>query len=262
MLLDGKVAIVTGIGPGMGKEIALLFARQGAAVAIGARRSETVEDVAEEIRSFGGRVSAHRVDLSDKESCQAIVDSAVASYGHVDILVQNGAAIGDYKLVEDADPLVWRELFETNVMGAVYLYQACLPSMKTRGDGRIVLINSGAGCNRAPPGLAPYAASKGALAALVRSIAIEAGPYGVRCNGVHLGGVDGENHRNWVETIAAPSYGMTTEQFMEMRYREYLPLRTVPTAAECAGTVLFLASDLARPVTGQAISVNGGEWFD
>ncbi len=261
MLLDGKTALITGIGPGMGKEIALLFARHGARVAIGARRAETVEEVAAEIRGFGGTVSTHKVDLADKGSCQAIVAAAIAAFGPVDILVQNGAAIGDYKLVEDADPEVWRGVYEANVMGAVYLYQACLPSMKAKHDGRIVLINSGAGNNRTPPGLAPYGASKGALAALVRSIALEAGAYGVRCNGVHLGGVDGENHRHWVETIAAPSYGMTTEAFMEMRYREYLPMRRIPTAEECAGTVLYLASDLARPVTGQAISVNGGEWF-
>jgi NAD(P)-dependent dehydrogenase (short-subunit alcohol dehydrogenase family) len=261
MLIKDKVAVVTGIGPGMGKEIALLLARHGARLAIGARSSAAVAETAAEIRAMGGEVVTATTDLADEESCAAIVRLAAETFGTVDTVVQNGAAIGDYKLVEDADPVNWRNLFEANVMGSVYLFKAALPYMKKSGDGRVILINSGAGINRAPPGLAAYGVTKAGLAGLVRSIALEAGKYGVRCNGVHLGGVDGANHQNWIEQIAAPAYGMTKEQYMEMRYNEYLPLRSVPTAEECAGIVLFLASDLARAITGQAISVNGGEWF-
>lgn len=261
MLTKGKVAVVTGIGPGMGKEIALLLAKNGARLAIGARSVGTVEETAREIRDFGGEVITAATDLTSEDSCRAIVEQAAKTYGGVDILVQNGAAVGDFKSIEDADPVVWRNLFEANVMGSLFLFKAALPYMKKAGDGRVILINSGAGYNRTPPGLAPYGVSKAGLAGLVKSIALETGQYGVRCNGVHLGGVDGENHRNWIEHIAAPAYGMTPEQFMEMRYNEYLPLRYVPTAGECAGIVLFLASELARPITGQAFSVNGGEWF-
>jgi NAD(P)-dependent dehydrogenase (short-subunit alcohol dehydrogenase family) len=260
-LVEGKVAVVTGIGPGMGKEIALLLARHGAKLVIGARSAATVDETAYEIRAMGGEVVTQRVDLTDHASCTAIIDKAVAVYGGVDIVVQNGAMVGDFKSVEEADLDVWRQLYEANCLSAVTLFKAALPSMKARGDGRIILINSGGANNRAPHGLASYAASKAALAALVRSIAIEAGAYGIRCNGVHLGGIDGENHRSWLEDIAAPSYGMTTEQFMDVRYNEFLPLRYIPTAEESAGVVVFLASDLARPITGQAISVNGGEWF-
>lgn len=260
-LITDKVAVVTGIGPGMGKEIALLLARHGAKLVIGARTSATVDETAAEIRAFGGEVLTASVDLVDQESCKAIVDLAVSAFGGVDIVVQNGAAVGDYKKVEDADLDVWRTLYEANVLSAISLFKAALPSMKARGDGRIILINSGAGNNRAPEGLGPYGATKAALAGLVRSIAVEAGPHGIRCNGVHLGRIDGANFRDWVEHIAAPSYGMTPEAYMDVQFREYLPLKTVPSAADCAGTVLFLASDLSRPVTGQAISVNGGEWF-
>jgi NAD(P)-dependent dehydrogenase (short-subunit alcohol dehydrogenase family) len=260
-LVEGKVAVITGIGPGMGKEIALLFARHGARLVIGARSSATTDETADEIRALGGTVDTAKVDLTDHASCTAIVEKAVALHGGVDIIVQNGAMVGDFKPVEDADLDVWRQLYEANCLSAITLFKAALPSMKAKGDGRIILVNSGAGNNRAPLGLASYAASKAALAALVRSIALEAGVYGIRCNGVHLGGVDGDNHRQWVEHIAAPGYGMTTEKFMEMRYNEYLPLHSIPTAEECAGAALFLASDLARPITGQALSVNGGEWF-
>lgn len=260
-LVDGKVAVVTGIGPGMGRSIAVQLAEQGAKLVIGARSSAATEQAADEIRKLGGEVVTQRVDQTDHDSVTAFVERAVSTYGGVDIIVHNGAAIGDYKLVEDADLDVWRQLYEANCLSGITLYKAALPSMKAKGDGRIILINSGAGNNRPPPGLASYGASKGGLASLVRSIAVEGGKYGIRCNGVHLGGIDGDNHRQWVDQIAAPAYGMTTEQYMEMRYNEYLPLRYIPTADECAGIVVFLASDLARPITGQAISVNGGEWF-
>lgn len=260
-LVEGKVAVVTGIGPGMGREIALLLARHGAKLVIGARSAGATEETADTIRAEGGTVATAKVDLTDQTSCAAIVEKAIAAYGGCDIVVQNGAMVGDYKPVEDADLDVWRQLFEANCLSAVTLFKAALPAMKSRRDGRIVLINSGAGNNRAPTGLAPYAASKGALAAVVRSIALEAGQHGVRCNGVHLGGIDGANHRQWVEQVAAPSYGMTAEQFLEMRYNEYLPLRRIPTAQDSAGAVLFLASDLSAAMTGQSVSVNGGEWF-
>lgn len=261
MLLKDKVAVITGIGPGMGRETALLFARHGAKLVIGARRADTVEQTAADIRQLGGEVITASTDLADAASCEEIVNRAVETFGGVDIVVQNGAASGNFKLVEDADPQVWRDVFETNVMGSVYLFKAALPSMKAKGDGRIILINSGAGINRTPPGLAPYGVTKSGLAGLVRSIAVEAGAYGVRCNGVHLGGIDGKGHRDWIRNIAAPGYDMTEDQYIEMRYNEYLPLRYIPPADECAGVVLFLASDFARPITGQAFSVNGGEWM-
>src|ERR1700752_571894 len=97
MLISGKVAVITGIGPGMGKEIALLFARHGAKLAIGARRPETVDETAAEIRARGGEVITAKVDLTQEASCRAIVAQPVEAYGGVDIVVQNGAMIGDYK---------------------------------------------------------------------------------------------------------------------------------------------------------------------
>ncbi len=260
LLSPGKVAVVTGIGPGLGREIALGLAANGAKLAIGARSADQLESVAAEIRTAGGEVIAQRTDLTDRGSCRALVDSAIDRFGGVDILVQNGHDPGDWSSVEDADPDHWRKVMETNLFGALHLYQACLPSMKAKGDGRIVFVNSGAANNRAPQGLSAYAASKAALASLVRSIALENGRYGIRCNSAHMGVIDGNNVRPWFQAMANQK-GQSIEQYMEEYYDANLPLRYVPTPKECAGTVLFLVSDLARTVTGQAISCNGGEWF-
>src|SRR5882762_400139 len=103
MLIRDKVAVITGIGPGMGKEIALLFARHGAKLAIGARSSGTVDETAAEIRDFGGEVITATVDLSKEDSCRAIVAEAAKAFGGVDIIVQNAAVVGDFKNVEDAN---------------------------------------------------------------------------------------------------------------------------------------------------------------
>ena len=260
MLLKDRVAVITGIGPGMGRETALLFARNGAKLAIGARTETYLKKVADEIAAEGYDIVAQRTDLADRASCEALVHTAIDKFGGVDILVQNGHDTGDMNLVEHADIERWKQALDVNLFGALYLFNACLPSMKMRGDGRVIFINSGAANNRPPEGFASYAAAKAALASLVRSIAIENGKDGIRCNGVHLGPIDGDNFRPWLVDIAKQK-GVSVEQYVEDYVRAEFPLRYIPPPHECAGAVLFLASDLARVVTGQAISVNGGQWL-
>lgn len=261
MLLDpGKVAVVTGIGPGLGKEIALGLASLGAKLAIGARTQSMLDETAGEIRALGGEVVARHTDLSSRDSCRSLVKAAIDTFGGVDILIQNGHDQGDWSSVEDADPDFWRKTIETNLFGALHLFQACLPSMRAKGDGRVVFVNSGAANNRPPYGLSAYAAGKAAMASLVRSIAMEHGRDGIRCNGVHMGVIAGRNVQPWFEMVAQQK-GVSLEKHMEDYYDQNLPLRYVPTPRECAGSVIFLASDMARVMTGQAISVNGGEWF-
>lgn len=260
MLIKNRVAVITGIGPGMGREIALLFARNGAKLAIGARSEKFLNSVAQEIADEGYEVIAQRTDLTDRASCEAIVRAAIERFGGVDILVQNGHDTGDMNLIENADIERWKQAFDCNLFGALHLFRACLPSMKERGDGRVIFVNSGAANNRPPEYLASYAASKAAMASLVRSIAIENGKDGIRCNGVHLGPVDGENFRPWIADVARQK-GVSAEQYLDEFLQAEFPLHYVPPPHECAGTVLFLASDLARVITGQAISVNGGQWL-
>jgi NAD(P)-dependent dehydrogenase (short-subunit alcohol dehydrogenase family) len=147
---------------------------------------------------------------------------------------------------------------EVNLFGALHLVQAVTPSMKERGEGRIILMNSGASTDP-PPTLGAYAASKAALASLVRTIAVELSPHGIRANGIQLGPMTGDNFRGYLENLAREA-GRSYEEELTL-YNEQFALRYTPTTEECAGTALFLASDLARPITGQSIAVNGGKWF-
>ena len=258
MLLSEKVAIVSGIGPAMGRSIALAYAREGAKLTLCARREERVRAVADEVEAAGGEVLWTTADITNRADCQRLVEATIERFGRVDVLVQNGHYDGDYKNVADSDPDDWRAIMEVNLFGALHLVQLVTPIMRSQNDGRIILINTGASTDP-PPTLGAYAASKAALASLVRTIAVELGPDGIRANGVQLGPVQGENWRGWIES-GATAAGMTPEEF-EINECKDIPLRRVPTSDDCAGAVVFLASDLAKPITGQSLAVNNGRWF-
>jgi len=257
MLLADKIAVVTGVGPGMGRSIVHLFAREGASLALGARNEERLQSIAREAEALDRSVITLPTDLTNRDSCRRIVQAAIDRFGGVDILVQNGADIGDFVAAEDADPNRWREIMEANFFGALHLVQAVVPSMKQRGKGRLIFVNSGAGIDPAPL-FGGYGASKAALASLVRSLATELGPFGIRANGVHLGPVNEDHYQRWAEDEAHKA-GLSVAQWTN-DFVKIFPLRYVPPPEECAGTVLFLASDLSCPITGQAICVNAGRF--
>lgn len=258
MFAEGKVAIVTGIGPGMGRSIALGLARHGVDLAMAARRVERLEAVAEELRALGRDPLVVPTDITDANACCDLVAKTVDRFGGVDYLVQNGHHEGDWAPVLDADADSWRAIFEVNFYGALHLVQAAVPLMRERGAGSVVLVNSGATV-RTPPSMGAYSASKSALAALTRTLALEVGSSGVRVNGVFLGPVQGENLAR-LGAGAARAAGLSLDQWMGSKAEE-IPLGTVPTPDECAGAVLFLCSDLAAAVTGQHLAVNGGQWI-
>jgi len=254
MFQDGAVAIVTGAGPGMGRAIALGFASHGVDVVLAARRADRLEAVAAEVRDLGGEALVVVADLAKADDCRAVIAAATDHFGGVDHLVQNGHHPGDWKRVAEADPDAWKHIFDVNFFGAMHLIQAAARVMAAGSS--IVLVNSGAAL-RNPPTMGAYAASKAALASLVRTAALELGPT-TRVNGVFLGPVTGESLEAGAAATAA-GQGITEEEFLRQRAQE-LPIRQIPTPEQCAGSVLFFASDLAAPVTGQHLSVNGGQW--
>lgn len=255
MFETGTVAIVTGAGPGMGRAIALGFAARGVDVVLAARRKERLDAVAEEVRALGRQALPVPADLSNPDDCAAVVEQAMTAFGRLDYLVQNGHHPGDWVRVADADPKSWKHIFDVNFFGAIHLIQAAAPVMAD--PGAIVLVNSGAAL-RNPPTMGAYAASKAALASLVRTSAVELGPK-IRVNGIFLGPVTGESLDAGAAATAAAT-GITEEEFFRQRAQD-LPIKHIPTPEECAGSVLFFCSSLAAPVTGQHLSVNGGQWL-
>jgi NAD(P)-dependent dehydrogenase (short-subunit alcohol dehydrogenase family) len=258
MFESGMAAIVTGVGPGMGRSIALGFAREGVDVALAARRVERLEAVAREIRSLGREPLVMPLDITDGDGCRRLVAATAERFGGVDCLVQNGHDEGDWSPAHLADAERWRRVFEVNFFGALNLAQAAVPAMRARGGGAMVFVNSGAAI-KAPPGMGAYAASKAALASLVRSMALELGPEKIRVNGVLLGATTGET-LDKAAANAGPAQGVTPEEWIARKPAEFA-LRAIPTPEECAGSVLYLCSDLARPVTGHHVAVNGGQWI-
>ena len=224
---------------------------------LAARQRSHLESVAEEIRLLGQQPVAIPTDITQPIACQELIRSATERFGGVDFLVQNAHHEGDWTAVAEADVDSWRSIFDVNLYGALHLVKAAVPAMRARGGGAIVLVNSGSLVST-PPALGAYTASKAALAGMARTLAVEVGQWGIRVNGVLLGGVAGENILHAAKWQAAAG-GMTPEEWLEKR-KTSLPLRFMPTPDQCADTVLFFCSDLAAAVTGQHLSVNSGQW--
>lgn len=259
-LVDGKVALVSGIGPGMGRDIALLLAEHGADVALGARTVANCEAVAAEVEALGRGALALRLDVTDAESCAAAVDAVVERFGRIDILVNNAFHDGDFARFLDADFASWRHTMDVNLWGTLQLTQLVAARMQEQGDGgRIVMTNS-MSVVRIQERFGAYTASKAALAAATKTLAKELGRFGIRVNAVHPGYIWGPSVEAYFHH-QAERRGITFEE----RYAEVASetaLGYLPHSSEIAGSVLFLCSDLAKPVTGQALHVNAGHWFE
>jgi NAD(P)-dependent dehydrogenase (short-subunit alcohol dehydrogenase family) len=259
-LLDGKVALVSGAGPGLGRDIALAFGREGATVAVAARSEDRVAALAAEVEAGGGSGGALpvRLDITDPASCEAAVAAVVDAHGRLDVLVNNAFSDGDHKRFLDADLDRWRATMDTNLFGTLQLTRAAASPMIEQGDGRIVMINSMSSV-RMRAAMGAYTASKAALAAVTKILATGLGPHGIRVNAVHPGYIWGDSVEWYFEHLAKKA-GITPEE----QYRsvaEETALGYLPPAAEIAEAVVFFASDMAKPITGQALGVNAGHWF-
>jgi NAD(P)-dependent dehydrogenase (short-subunit alcohol dehydrogenase family) len=257
VLLENKVAVITGIGPGLGRELAVQFAREGAAVVIGARTESYLEEVRKEIDADGGRVVAVPTDIADRAHCEQIVAAAVDAFGGVDSIVQNGFYSPAFEVFENADLDDWKRAMDVNLWGSLNLAQAAIPSLKERGGGSIVFVNSMI-MRKVLPFQGGYATSKGALMTAAQVLARELGQYRIRVNSIVPGWMMGpsvEWYFQYMEEQGKPK----DELYAEIAAN--ISLGVIPTDEECAGAALFLASDLASMVTGQTVDVNGGEVF-
>ena len=259
MLLQGKVGIVSGIGPGMGRDISLAFAREGADVVLVGRTQAKLDAVAAEVESLGRRALPLVADIADEAACVAVAEQAIAELGGVDIVVNNAHVGGDAKTFLEADFDRWRQTMEVNLFGSLAMTRACVPALEASGDGRVIMINT-MSTQRIQPRWGAYAASKGALATVTKTLALELGSKGIRVNGVHPGYIYGDSVE-WYFNHQAEKRGITFQEVYDEVASETC-LGYLPHSEEIAGTVVFFASPLAKPVTGQMIGVNAGHWFN
>jgi len=259
MLLEGKAAIVSGIGPGMGRDISLAFAREGADVALGGRTLSRLEAVAEEVEALGVRAFPVVCDIADEAQCTEAVNAAATELGRLDILVNNAYDGGDAKTFMDADFDRWRQTIEVNLFGSLAMTRAAVPHLEASGDGRVIMINT-MSTQRIQEKWGAYAASKGALQTVTKTLALELGPRGIRVNGIHPGYIYGDSVE-WYFNHLAEKRGITFQEVYDEVASETC-LGYLPHSEEIAGTAVFFASPLAKPVTSQMIGVNAGHWFN
>lgn len=257
MRLADRTAFITGGGRGIGRAVALLFAREGARVFVVARTAAEVGRVEAEIRAErGDDAAAHAVcDVADAASVKRAFAAGAEFFGRgPDILVNNAGVAESSKFAETSDEF-WRRHLDVNLTGTFYCMREALPSMTERGWGRVVNVASIAGKTGAPY-IAAYAASKHGVLGLTRSAALEVATKGVTVNAVCPGYVDTDMTTRAVENIRAKT-GRGAEEALEA-IKGMSPQRRLVTPEEVAALALLLASEDGRGITGQAINVDGG----
>jgi 3-hydroxybutyrate dehydrogenase len=250
-MLNGKTALITGGGRGIGRAIALSFASQGARIAVAARTAEQVKEVANEI---GRDAIALVCDVSDPESVTRMFTEMREQFGHADILVNNAGIAESATLVNTTDEL-WHRLLSVNLSGTFYCTRAALPAMLKNGWGRVINVASIAGKTGAPY-IAAYSASKHGVMGLTRSIALEVGTTGITVNAICPGYVDTEMVSRGVEQITTKT-GRTAEEALDS-LKKMSPQNRLVTSEEVAAVALLLASNEGRGINGQGINVDGG----
>jgi NAD(P)-dependent dehydrogenase (short-subunit alcohol dehydrogenase family) len=253
--LDGAVAVVTGAGTGIGREISLRLAADGADVVLTGRSAGPMEEVAAEVRAVGGRASVVRMDLREPASIEAAAKAVQEEFGRVDVLVNNSGVGGPSAPLWEIDPEEWEDTFRVNVTGTFLVCRAFLPGMVERRSGSVVVIGSMTG-KRPLVNRTPYAASKTALIGLVRTLAFELGPHGIRVNLVSPGPVEGKRIQ-WVLEQQAKARGITFEQARD-DFTSASPLKRLVPPGDVADAVAYLASPRSASITGDDINVSAG----
>lgn len=244
--LAGKVALITGGNAGIGEAVATMFARAGATVVITGRRKSELDRVVAGIEAAHGVAFAIAGSVTDQAHIDAAVDQALRRFNRIDILVNN-AGIGEFgKRIHETDDATWARVLDVNLTGVFRMTRAVVPAMLRQGGGAIVNISSIASLVGIPM-LPAYAASKGALDALTRAIAIDYAKDGIRCNVVNPGLV--------ATPMAAPL--MANPEQLDPILNHY-PIRRPGQPEEVASMVLYLASDEAAWVTGGTYTIDGG----
>ena len=247
--LNGKSAIITGASSGIGRASALLFAREGANLVLADINETNLRLVQDEIANIGGAVITCKTDVSSEDEIKTLIDLALGKFTNIDILVNNAGISGGLDNLEDQRSEEWHQVYDINVMGPVYATKHIIAHMKKRRKGSIINIASVAGILSGAGGNA-YSASKAALINFTRTSACEVGAHNVRINAICPG---------FIETgMTQPFFELARSVGKENQLGKYCELKRAAVPEEVARAILFLASDEASYITGQALPVDGG----
>jgi NAD(P)-dependent dehydrogenase (short-subunit alcohol dehydrogenase family) len=252
--LEGKVALITGGGSGIGRAIALLFAGEGAHVAVCGRRRGPLEAVAAEVEALGGRAAALAGDIASEADVRRIVGETVARLGGLDVLVNNASIVGQVAPVTELDLAMWNEALAVNLTGAMLCSREAVRYMQAKG-GAIINVSSNVG-RRGFRNRAPYVCSKWALHGLTQTLALEVARYGIRVNAICPGPVLTERLQGSMRKMAA-ARGISPAE-VQKEWEAESPMGRFATVEECARVALFLACDDSSAMTGQALNVTAG----
>ncbi len=258
MELENRVAVVSGIGPGLGRAVAEALAREGADLVLAGRTAARLESVAADLRRSGRRVISVATDITDVAACRSLADATRREFGRADVLVNNAYHPGTYEPFERTDLGSWRPPLEVNVLGTMQVTQAFVPLLKEAENASVVMINSMV-IRRPLATFGGYAASKAALMAATQTLAIELGRHRIRVNSVVPGYIWGPQLKEFFAAEAKRS-GSTVEALYEATAGE-TALHHLPTPEEIAEAVVFFAGERSRAITGQSLDVNGGHCF-
>lgn len=253
--LRGKVAMVAAASQGLGKAVALAFAREGANLAICSRNQAALESVAAAAREHGVDVLAVPADVTRAEEIQKFVEQAVAHFGGVDILVTNAGGPPAGTFQDFADDAPWQAAFELTLMSAVRLIRGVLPSMRARGGGAIIVMTSSS--IKVPiPNLILSNVFRAGVAALAKTLAEELAPLNIRVNNVLPGRIATERLL-YLDQVNAERAGVSVEEIRQ-RTMAQIPMGRYGDPEEFANAVVFLASERASYITGASLQVDGG----
>lgn len=254
-MTEKRVTVVTGASQGIGRELAVAFGAEGDVVVLAARNAEGLEVTARAVTAAGGEPLVVPTDVTDISSIESMATSVLDPLGRVDVLVNNSGVGGPSGRMWELDPGEWVDTFAVNVYGVFLVSRALLPAMIERRAGSIINIGSVTG-KRPLHGRSAYTATKSALIGLTRTMALEAGAFGVRVNLLSPGFVAGPRFK-WLSAAQVEARGVT-EEAVEKELIGDAALSRLTEAPDVANTAVFLASDAAGAITGVDLNVNSG----
>jgi NAD(P)-dependent dehydrogenase (short-subunit alcohol dehydrogenase family) len=255
-VLEDRIVVVAGMGPGLGRSIAIQCARAGADVVLAARTESRLAEVADEIKQLGRRTLQVGTDINSDESARNLVDAALGEFGRIDALVNNAFAVPPLGPLQTVEFDQTRAGFETNVLGALRLTRMFVPAL-TESRGNVVMINSSVLRHSSLP-YGAYKMAKSALLALAQALATELGPLGIRVNSVAPGYIWAETLQNYFAYLAKKRG--VEPQVVYDETAANMDLRRLPDPDAIADAVVFMASSMARDITGHCLDVNCGEF--